>query len=289
MAINQAQVDHIISAASADDPEVKLQKLQDEVDLIKKSVKKILIDIRERLNDTENPFTVTETQMPGTHASHQKAGEHANGESPPSPVTVQPQVTVAPVSAPPAPVPTIPVQQPVQHLSYPAPGFGEPSHQLKADEEMLRLLQQKLEIPVIRPLKPPAEEKKQDKLRLHKVHRLFEWTRTMVKKYGHDRLEIMVDSYRAMGYVSQEAAVQIKEIARLMPESIGDLHEMGSDEFVTELYELNRILDPQDASLDSDMIEVLLEHRKKPGTPGENKSGKEKGSSSEWIEMLDRV
>ena len=35
MAVNQAQVDHIISSASADDPEVKLLKLQDEVDLIK--------------------------------------------------------------------------------------------------------------------------------------------------------------------------------------------------------------------------------------------------------------
>jgi len=56
MAVNQAQVDHIISTASADDPEVKLLKLQDEVDLIKTSIKKLLIDIRERMNDLENPI-----------------------------------------------------------------------------------------------------------------------------------------------------------------------------------------------------------------------------------------
>ena len=58
MAVNQAQVDHIISTASADDPEVKLLKLQDEVELIKTSIKKLLIDIRERMNDLENPIVV---------------------------------------------------------------------------------------------------------------------------------------------------------------------------------------------------------------------------------------
>ena len=65
MAINQSQVDHIISSASADDPEVKLQNLQDEVDLLKKSIKKLLIDIRERMNEMENPFIVASMQIDG--------------------------------------------------------------------------------------------------------------------------------------------------------------------------------------------------------------------------------
>ena len=43
MAVNQAQVDHIITAASEDDPEVKLQNLEREVDLIKTSIKRLLI------------------------------------------------------------------------------------------------------------------------------------------------------------------------------------------------------------------------------------------------------
>ena len=56
MAVSQTQVDQIISSASADDPEVKLLKLQDEVDLLKHSIKRLLIDIRERMNDAENPI-----------------------------------------------------------------------------------------------------------------------------------------------------------------------------------------------------------------------------------------
>ncbi len=59
MAVNQSQVDHIITAASEDDPEVKLQNLEREVDLIKTSIKRLLMDIRERMNELENPFTLT--------------------------------------------------------------------------------------------------------------------------------------------------------------------------------------------------------------------------------------
>ena len=63
MAVNQSQVDHIITAASEDDPEVKLQNLEREVDLIKTSIKRLLMDIRERMNELENPFTLV---APGT-------------------------------------------------------------------------------------------------------------------------------------------------------------------------------------------------------------------------------
>ena len=58
MAVNQSQVDHIITAASEDDPEVKLQNLEREVDLIKTSIKRLLMDIRERMNELENPFNL---------------------------------------------------------------------------------------------------------------------------------------------------------------------------------------------------------------------------------------
>jgi len=59
MAVNQSQVDHILSSASADDPEVKMQNLQDEVDLLKKSVKKLLIDLRERMNHLRRPLQLS--------------------------------------------------------------------------------------------------------------------------------------------------------------------------------------------------------------------------------------
>ena len=100
-----------------------------------------------------------------------------------------------------------------------------------------------------------------EKLRLQKVYKLFKWTNQSVKKFGHDRLEIMLESYRAMGYITKESCDEIREISRLMPANLGEEHEVGPDEFVAELYALNRILAPSDTSLDRDMIEVMMEKR----------------------------
>jgi hypothetical protein len=100
-----------------------------------------------------------------------------------------------------------------------------------------------------------------EKLRLQKVYKLFKWTHQSVKKFGHDRLEIMLESYRAMGYITKESCDEIREISRLMPANLGDELEVGPDEFVAELYALNRILVPSDTSLDRDMIEVMMEKR----------------------------
>ena len=121
------------------------------------------------------------------------------------------------------------------------------------------------------------------KVRLQKVFRLFEWTSKNVKQYGHDRVDLMLESYRAMGYISDESAKLVRDITRLMPTTLGEIHEISADEFVSELYELNHILNPTDATLDRDMIEVLMEKRggpvKIPGScPGRPLKGRTAGS-----------
>ncbi|MDT8357392.1 MAG: hypothetical protein RQ758_02690 [Methanomicrobiaceae archaeon] len=270
MAINEAQVDQMISTASADDPEVRMQQLQEEVELIKKSIKKLLIDIRERVNELENPVYVPREQpTPQRREEGEKRTEAPLPASPPQE---------------PAPLPQAPPVMQVPYLPQPLPPV--PAAEMRAestsDERLLLALQQKLGE------RAKREEPARDKLRLQKVHRLFDWTSRTVKKYGHDRLEIMLDSYRVMGYISPDACAQVKEIARLMPESIGESHEIGSDEFVTELYGLNRILDPSDSSLDSDMIEVLMEQKKRPGEASDM-TGREKRTEEHWADMLDRI
>ena len=77
MAVNQSQVDHIITAASEDDPEVKLQNLEREVDLIKTSIKRLLMDIRERMNELENPFTLAPAGSVGAPAGPSAAATEA--------------------------------------------------------------------------------------------------------------------------------------------------------------------------------------------------------------------
>ena len=85
-----------------------------------------------------------------------------------------------------------------------------------------------------------------------------------------------------------------------MPANLGDEHEVGPDEFVSELYALNRILSPNDASLHRDMIEVMMEQRQQI-IPAKEKSGvhelpeNERESvrparkDEEWMNLPDRI
>lgn len=291
MAINQSQVDHIISSASADDPEVKLQNLQDEVDLLKKSIKRLLIDIRERMNEMENPFIVASMQPEAGKrcpVPEKPTGDLDEPVLKPEQNAVQPAMQPSSPAEPavqgaPEPWNTGAMQQsgiPVPE-SIPSAGFS----QLSKDESLLLSLQRKME-----EFSPVDKNAPPEKVRLQKLHRLFEWTNKMVKKYGHDRLEIMIESYRTMGYISDDSYQQVNDIARLMPESLGESHEISSDEFVSELYVLNRILSPGDSSLDRDMIEVLMDMRAGQASP-EEPSGKIKNklAKDEWIDMLDRI
>jgi hypothetical protein len=314
MAVNQSQVDHIITAASEDDPEVKLQNLEREVDLIKTSIKRLLMDIRERMNELENPFTLTAPAAGTAPAPAQSAA-------------IDMEVDVAKKSALEAREAALDAResqldatkekfeydkkseahQEKQEPARPAPA-DDRMHLL--DDQVLALLRSQAVVPqknavaaAAAPAIPAAPVN--EKLRLQKVYKLFKWTTQSVKKFGHDRLEIMLESYRAMGYITKESCDEIREISRLMPANLGEEHEVGPDEFVAELYALNRILAPSDTSLDRDMIEVMMEKRQleplsRESIPGErvefagspvreNKPVIKKDKDEEWMNLPDRI
>jgi hypothetical protein len=304
MAVNQSQVDHIITAASEDDPEVKLQNLEREVDLIKTSIKRLLIDIRERMNELENPFTLV------------TAGTTGAPFAPPSPAdeskksaleareaaldTREAMINASQEKKETATAREAPQAQPEPITSQPHDGRKIPGGLPAA------AMISPVELPGHEVFIPRALPETADgKLRLQKVYKLFKWTRQAVKKVGHDRLEIILESYRAMGFISRESCDEIREISRLMPANLGEEHEVGPDEFITELYALNRILAPNDTSMDRDMIEVLMEQRQEePGSRekssegtidlprislGEKKSRMQKEKDEEWMNLPDRI
>jgi len=307
MAVNQSQVDHIITAASEDDPEVKLQNLEREVDLIKTSIKRLLMDIRERMNELENPFTLDASGTAGVRASPSAAITEAEEarksaleareaaisarESQLEASKEKIETGIKKETQPNKPEPVSPSQEEGKRM---------------LDEQMLAILRSQAGIPqkTVYVPQPPADQVS-EKLRLQKVYKLFKWTQQSVKKIGHDRLEIILESYRAMGYISKESCDEIREISRLMPANLGEEHEIGPDEFVSELYTLNRILAPTDTSLDRDMIEVMMEQRQnipvslvrngeeRIGLPrvsmSEKKSSMKKEKDEEWMNLPDRI
>ncbi|HUU75711.1 MAG TPA: hypothetical protein VMW63_06430 [Methanoregulaceae archaeon] len=264
MAVNQAQVDHIISTASADDPEVKLLKLQDEVTLIKTSIKKLLIDIRERMNDLENPIIIA----PGSGQDANVSGSMANilkntssaVESAAGAVKAGTEMQRSEEPRPEGhPGITAAVGAPAVNTPHNAEPISKPS-QMGFEGGMDLLSAFKSQIAGL-PEKEAREEILSDKVRLQKVFRLFEWTSKNVNRFGHDRVDLMLDAYNAMGHITETSCKLVKDMTRLMPANIGEDHEIKADEFVSELYELNHILNPSDATLDRDMIEVLMEKR----------------------------
>ena len=306
MAVNQAQVDHIITAASEDDPEVKLQNLEREVDLIKTSIKRLLMDIRERMNEMENPFTLTTTSGGSATSSSEGADDSATAakkaaldakeaalearESTLDAATKARQETDIRDSVSQKPEPEM------TSASVPAQISESRSFQ---DEQMLSLLKNQL---ISNGGNKGALniQAANEKLRLQKVYKLFKWTNSAIRKFGHDRLDIILESYRIMGYISRESCDEIKEISRLMPANLGEEHEVGPDEFVSELYALNRILSPNDSSLDRDMIEVMMEQRQQIVPAKENSMGQDLAvkereparpsrKDEEWMNLPDRI
>ena len=306
MAVNQSQVDHIITAASEDDPEVKLQNLEREVDLIKTSIKRLLMDIRERMNELENPFTLVSTATTGA-----PAGIFAVSEEQESQKTAL-EAREAEITARELRLDAAKGKSGTESKNESLPVKPEPV--IMPGEESKKLLEEQM-LAVFRAQTASAQKTAfspqtpatpaNEKLRLQKVYKLFKWTQQSVRKIGHDRLEIILESYRAMGYITKESCDEIREISRLMPANLGEEHEVGPDEFVSELYALNRILAPDDSSLDRDMIEVMMEQRQnlpvstiKSGEErvvlsrapmSVRKSSIQKEKDEEWMNLPDRI
>ena len=300
MAVNQSQVDHIITAASEDDPEVKLQNLEREVDLIKTSIKRLLIDIRERMNELENPFTLVATGTTGAMAGPSAAVTEAEASK-----KSALEAREAALDTREASLNAAQMKKEIGENKEILQDHGEPRIKVQDDlpPAAMRSPTEFPHKPVFVPRALP--ESPEGKLQLQKVYKLFKWTRQAVKKVGHDRLEIILESYRAMGFITKESCDEIREISRLMPANLGEEHEVGPDEFVAELYALNRILAPNDTSMDRDMIEVLMEQRqevpaiREKGSEGVlslptislggKKSSMQKEKNEEWMNLPDRI
>jgi hypothetical protein len=294
---------------------------QAQVDLIKTSIKRLLMDIRERMNEFENPFTLVASSgsvSAGSMPAPSDLGADIDGAR-----KSALEAREAALDARESQLDATQAKMETENKKE-SPGKGRSAKRVKqehdeaqdddehlSDQQALAAFrlhmppQGKTAIPDAISVTHSAIPSANEKLMLQKVYKLFKWTHQSVKKFGHDRLEIMLESYRAMGYITKESSDEIREISRLMPANLGEEHEVGPDEFVAELYALNRILAPNDTSLDRDMIEVMMEQRQQE-SPGparreeekidlsgnlvvEKKATKSKDKEEDWMNLPDRI
>ncbi len=263
MAETHEPVDNMIRAASGDCHGANLKNLEQEVDIIKTSIMRLLMDIRERMNDLENPYTL--------------AGSGSDGVVPdgaPDPDVDISDARKSALNAREAALDAKELEMDATKAKLDAetrnksqknqPEHGAPpvnGNKKVPDDRMFALPNSR----IAAPHKPESLSYPyaNETLRLQKIYHLFQWTQQSVRKFGHDRLEIMLESYRIMGYISKASVDEIQAISRLVPGNLGEENEVGPDEFVSVIYTLNRILTPNDISLDRDMIEVMTEHHQK--------------------------
>jgi len=257
--VDQAQIDKILAGASTDDPEARLDALEKELDFVKTSIKRLLIDLRERMNELDNPFTSAAASYTGSRAELPEIAPDDEDTG-----SELPALDALPVGLD-RPANTVP---------------GDLGSGLFPPNLGAACLSGGGTAPL-----PEAKPAPAGKLKLQKVHRLFAWVHQGCGKYGHEHMTIMIDAYGSMGYITEEVADQIREIMRMAPENRGEVEEIGPNEFVSELYVLNRILDPEDATLDRDMIEVLMLARHRTGEQG----APSRDTGDTWIELLDRI
>jgi len=237
-------VSEILSAASADDPAVRLQNLEREVDLVRITIKRILMDIRERMNELENPLVIVSSPRPPAPARKVVAPEIPQMVPQPEPrpdavkITPEPQreaISAAPVrDATPAPCRPL-----ITETALPAPSHDRPAP----------------------PPRPPWGEAAKP-LPLPAAFELFCWTQDGVKKYGHTQFEVLVETYRIMGYIGLSTSREVHQVSRLMPLCSVDEYEIGPEDFVSGIYLLKRIVSPGDTSLDRDMVDALMAQRR---------------------------
>ncbi len=248
MTVSKTRVNEILYAASADDPAVRLQNLERDVDLVRISIKRILMDIRERMNELENPLVIV--SPPRAPPSPRPAAPGPAGQEP------SPKVP-APRSSPPAPVPVKP--ETVRDAIPATPGCAVPPCLCRS-------------LPARAGPSPPVPDQPAQPARspqreivtplpLPAAFELFRWTQNGVKRYGHTRFEVLIETYCVMGYIGQKTSREVRQISCLIPLCPDDEGEVGPEDFVSEIYHLKRILVPDDTSLDRDMVDALMSRR----------------------------
>lgn len=221
-AFDQSMIDQIVATAESDTVEGKIANLEGEVTEIKGSIKKLLMDIRETMSVLENPF------------------QNIQGIANISNAVLNPK------------------NSDLEDISPETEDLTPEPIENEADEEGDMELIEDLPKDLIEAPKPnPAalKIKKQAGSKLvdpMSFYRTIVWSKEMVGKYDQDVIKELVDIFSLMGYIPAD----IKDIVIKILEILANNNDL--DGAVTDLYRLYHILNPEDMSLDSKVLDYVL-------------------------------
>ncbi|VUT23836.1 MAG: hypothetical protein MASP_00208 [Candidatus Methanolliviera sp. GoM_asphalt] len=226
------RVSEIISEVEAEEPERRIFALEAELNELKGSIKKLLVDLREQMNNIENPFQdmrqLTTLIQPGV------APEVPSGE------------------------------EEEEKKEEEAKRKEEEETKREEEEAKRKEAYEGLEEPI--PLEGLKEELEGEKIEVKEkltelidpfsLGGLMEWTESMLKKYGRERFEEILDISHLTGYASDKIVNVIFKISRIYPDFSSSAEEINSNDLVIELHRLKSIF-TKDTKKDK-FLELLL-------------------------------
>ena len=241
--LDQSSIDQIVAAAEEDTIEGKVAKLEKEVEVIKGSIKKLLIDIRETLNSLENPFQ-----------SLQNLAEVLESTTSSKPQTIQ----VVPVE------PKEEEKKEEEKKEEEEAKQEEVGEEKREEKEKVEEEQEEKErmATKIEELKVIPKEVKMDLLTMYYVMR---WAKSMLAKYDVYMIKGILELLESANYITPDTRELISKIIDLViaVENLEDL--------VVDIYDLlHRLAKGESIRIDttnieSEIIKILLDSRKARG------------------------
>jgi hypothetical protein len=283
--MDQGAINKIIMDSSGEDSNKKVEKLEKEVMILKGSIKKLIVDIREQMNNAENPFLNIQTlQMPAQAPvikedpieldipenpdmeeeegkAKKPARSKGKGKKKPKPEEdLEEEETEDIGNDMEADYPGEEAVPEVTGKPKPAPAMPAMS---KRDLEMISEFEEQKKM--LETLKNktssigPASLTGSRKIDPYTINQIMDWTRMMIRKNGNERLMDLLEMYVSTGYITEETHAIIKRMSKLMEsEPTRPPKRLDIKECVSDLYTLYVILNPGDKDLDSKMLNVLL-------------------------------
>jgi len=239
--VDQAVVDEILAKAAEDTEEGRLEKLEREVETLKGSIKRLLLDIRETMNKLENPF-VNLQSLAEANIVPQSA----------------PQIQIVPTSLP--KVEEKEEEKEEEEGEKTAQEVEEEKPAMSPGDIVKKTAMEAKKAEVISPKPVPAVKKEalplmeSSRMEFMTLFNLMEWVQGMVSKHSYESFKLMLEVFEMTGHLSSKAKELIMKLAELVKLN-------GAKEVLIELYMLNKVFNPNDRSLDSDMLSVLLGKR----------------------------
>lgn len=224
-AFDQSDIDKLVAEAESDTIESKVANLEEEVTEIKGSIKALLMDIRETMSVLENPF------------------QNIQGLANISSAIITPKRTdVLDLEDESPDEEDLPEEKQEEKESEPDDLDLEsfkpiPKSSIEDLKQVAKVLPRMPDSKLIDPMS---------------FYKTITWSKDMVKKYDYETIKELVEIFYLLGYIQSD----IKEIVLKLSEMLSKSSDL--DSAVMDLYRLYHILHPEDLSLDSKVLDYVL-------------------------------